>query len=172
MKGFGIELRLLSEETLELVRGWRNDEQTSRFMQFREQIAPADQLKWFQSLEKAYYFVIYSGAVPVGLIDLKKIDEKNKTAESGLLIGNTDFVGTGIALGASVLLLDFAFGELNLQTVTATISNQNSEAEKYNQLLGFVKKQSVDGQFYRWELEQSDYAQNRKKLVMFLSSTR
>lgn len=170
MKGFGIELRLLSEETLELVRGWRNDEQTSRFMQFREHISPADQLKWFKSIENAYYFVIFSGAVPVGLIDLKKIDEKNKTAEAGLLIGNADFVGTGIALGASVLLLDFAFGELNLQTVTATINTLNSEAQQYNQLLGFVKIHALDEQFDRWELQQLEYVQQRKKLVGLLSS--
>lgn len=172
MKGFGIELKPLSEETLELVRCWRNDEQTSRFMQFREQIIPADQLKWFQSIENAHYFVIYTGTVPVGLIDLKKIDTEHKTAEAGLLIGNTDFVGTGIALGASVLLLDFAFGELHLQTVRATISNQNNEAEQYNQLLGFVKTQSLDEQFNRWELQQSNYTQNRRKLVALLSSAR
>lgn len=170
MKGFGVELKLLSEATLELVRGWRNDEQTSRFMQFREQITPEDQLKWFKSIEKAYYFVIYAETVPVGLIDLKKIDEKNKTAEAGLLIGNTNFVGTGIALGASVLLLDFAFEKLHLQVVTATINTLNSEAQQYNQLLGFVKTHALDEQFDRWELQQLEYVQQRKKLVGLLSS--
>lgn len=170
MKGFGIELKSLSEETLELVRKWRNDEQTSRFMQFREPITPEGQLAWFKSIEKAHYFVMYVGTVPVGLIDVKKIDEKKKTAEAGLLIGNADFVGTGIALGASVLLLDFAFGELQLHTITATISRLNSEAEQYNQLLGFVRKQSMTESFDTWELQQQDYMRQRKKLVTLLSS--
>lgn len=168
MKGFGIELEPLSEKTLELVRQWRNDECTSRFMEFRNQISEEDQKNWFSSIKDAHYFVIKSGPAAVGLIDLKKIDLENKTAESGLLIGNKDFVGTGIALGASILLLDFAFAALHLNTVTAKISKLNTEAEKYNQLLGFVRKNEINEQFYCWELSKEVYLGRKNDLLQVL----
>lgn len=168
MNGFGIELEPLSEQTLELVRKWRNDERTSRFMEFREKITSEVQQKWFASIENAHYFIIKSNAIPVGMIDLKKINKVAKTAESGLLIGEPNFVGTGIALGASLLLLDFAFGELTLETVSAKISSKNSEAQKYNQLLGFSFTASINDNFETWELPRQTYLDNRNRLIQLL----
>lgn len=169
MKGFGLELKPLSESTLEQVRQWRNDGQTNRYMEFRSEISMEDQKKWFSSIQNAHYFIIYSDAVPVGLIDLKKIDSDRKTAESGLLIGNKDFIGTGIALGASILLLDFAFNQLGLETVTAKINKKNSEAEKYNQLLGFELNQSMNSEFRIWVITKEVYLKKKTILVSFLS---
>lgn len=168
MKGFGIELEILSLKTLETVRQWRNDDETSQFMEFREVITEEEQQKWFSSIQNAYYFVIKANSTEVGLIDLKKIDPVNKTAESGLLIGNKSFVGTGIALGASVLLLDFAFGELGLETVTAKISRKNTEAQKYNQLLGFAKKSSVNEEFDSLILSKERFFEKRNGLLKLL----
>lgn len=164
MTGYGIELKPLSEETLELVRNWRNDNQTAQFMEFRNHISEADQLRWFSALQNAHYFVIYSDNIPVGLIDLKKIDEQRKTAESGLLIGNKEFLGTGIALGASILLLDFAFHALNLETVTAKINKHNSEAIKYNQLLGFEKQKNLSNDFEEWQIDEKQFLAKRTML--------
>lgn len=169
MKGFGITLEPLSVKTLELIRQWRNDEVTSRFMEFRGQITPEAQQKWFDSIQDSYYFVIVSGSTPVGLIDLKKIDADRRTAESGLLIGNKDFVGTGIALGASVLLLDFAFDKLELETVTAKINKDNSEAERYNGLLGFKPGRPINEGFRNWVLTKAAYFEKRNHLLTFLA---
>jgi RimJ/RimL family protein N-acetyltransferase len=168
MKGFGLELKPLSESTLEQVRQWRNDEQTSRYMEFRNEISVEDQQKWFSSILNAYYYVIYSDSIPVGLIDLKKIDLNKKTAESGLLIGNKEFIGTGIALGASILLLNFAFDQLKLEVVTAKIGKENYEAEKYNQLLGFELSQSMNDDFRMWELRKEVYHRKKITLISFL----
>lgn len=170
MKGFGLELKPLSESTLEQVRRWRNDKQTARHMEFRNEISIEGQQKWFSSIQNAYYFVIYSGSVPIGLIDLKKIDPDKKTAESGLLIGNKDFIGTGITLGASILLLDFAFDQLKLETVTAKIRKENQEAEKYNQLLGFEPEQSINAEFRIWVITKEMYQKKKTTLVSFLSN--
>ena len=170
MKGFGLELKPLSESTLEQVRQWRNDEQTKQYMEFRGEISSENQQKWFSSIQNAYYFIIYSGSVPIGLIDLKKIDFMSKTAESGLLIGNKDFVGTGITLGASILLLDFAFDQLGLESVNAKISKENHEAEKYNQLLGFELNQSVNSEFRIWTLKKAMYLKKKTTLAGFLSN--
>lgn len=169
MKGFGLELVPITEDLLETVRLWRNDSAVAQFMEFQEEISVEEQQKWFNSIQNAYYFVIKSAETPIGLIDLKKIDTSTKTAESGLFIGNKSFLQSGIALGASVLLLDFAFGELKLNMVTAKINKDNNEAEKYNQFLGFEKKETNRGDFRHWELKKEKYFFNREKLVKLLA---
>lgn len=170
MKGFGLELKPLCKSTLEQLRLWRNDEQTNQYMEFRNKISFEAQQQWFLSIQNSHYFIIYSGSDPIGLIDLKKIDLNKKTAESGLLIGNKNFVGTGIALGASILLLDFAFEKLGLETVTAKINKENNQAEKYNQLLGFELNQSINDEFQVWMLTKEVYLKKRPTLISFLSN--
>ncbi|HLU86690.1 MAG TPA: GNAT family N-acetyltransferase [Taishania sp.] len=170
MKGFGLELKPLSLETLELVRNWRNDELVLQFMQFKHYISQEEQLNWFRTLNDAYYFVIYEHETPLGLINIKKIDYEEFSGEAGLFIGNKTFKGTGVALGASVLLLDFAFDRLELRTVGATMHKQNKDAILYNKLLGFEYSKSVDDQFEFWSMSKEKYLQKRKQLVQLINT--
>ncbi|HNR86389.1 MAG TPA: hypothetical protein PKN38_07250, partial [Taishania sp.] len=94
ISGFGITLKPLTEEWLEIVRQWRNQTNVSQFMEFQATISPSEQLTWFKNITNAYYFIILSDNTPVGLIDVKKIDNVKKTAETGLFIGNQAFVGS------------------------------------------------------------------------------
>ncbi|MCO5261131.1 MAG: GNAT family N-acetyltransferase [Crocinitomicaceae bacterium] len=165
IKGFGLELHPLSEDLLETVRQWRNNQFVAQYMEFQEEISVESQQKWFQSIENAHYFVIFSENKPIGLIDVKKIDYQSKTAESGLFIGDSTFIGSGIALGASILLLDYAFTTLKLENVTAKINKNNKVAEQYNQLLGFQKTQAINDLFDYWVLSKENYQQKRPTLV-------
>lgn len=169
MNGFGISLVPLAEENVELVRQWRNSQAIAHFMEFQGEISKEDQIAWFRSLECCHYFVIYAADTPCGLIDLKRINLDTKSAEAGLFIGEKQFMGTGIALGASVLLLDFAFDELQLEVVTAKVHKENREAIGYNQLIGFQKKEAMDAKFECWQLERTTYMKSRQRLVNFLS---
>ena len=168
MKGFGIYLEPLSEANLELVRQWRNSAAIAQYMEYQKEISSEAQIVWFRSLQSAYYFVIYAAKSPCGLIDLKRINLETKTAEAGLFIGDTQFLGTGIALGASILLLDFAFDQLHLETVNAKMHKDNLEAKQYNQLLGFQYEDKLNDRFELWELKRSMYLENRPRLVKFL----
>lgn len=168
MKGFGVYLEPLSEANLELVRQWRNSAAIAQYMEYQNEISPEAQITWFRSLQSAHYFVIYAANSPCGLIDLKRINLETKTAEAGLFIGDTQFLGTGIALGASILLLDFAFEQLHLETVNAKMHKDNLEAKQYNQLLGFQHVEKRNSSFELWELKRSVYLKNRPRLVKFL----
>lgn len=168
MKGFGIYLEPLSEANLELVRQWRNSVAIAQYMEYQKQISSEAQIAWFRSLQLAYYFVIYAANSPCGLIDLKHINLETKSAEAGLFIGDARFLGTGIALGASILVLDFAFDELHLETINAKMHQDNLEAKQYNQLLGFQRVENLNDRFEFWELTRSVYLKNRPRLVEFL----
>lgn len=166
MKGHSLQLIPLSEDTLEQVRLWRNNPNISRFMEFKGEISVEQQLKWFQSVGDDHYFVIHYGKNPVGLINLKNIN--NKSAESGLFIGDEKYLGIGLAFEASLLLLDFAFNDLELLTITAKVNIKNKVAEDYNRMFGFQFNKTVNDEFQEWLLTKETYFQKRKHLEMML----
>jgi UDP-4-amino-4,6-dideoxy-N-acetyl-beta-L-altrosamine N-acetyltransferase len=167
LKGYGISLIQLDENSAQQVRIWRNQDHIRSHMEFQEEISESAQARWFQNLDSQInqYFVIHLDEKPIGLIHLKNIDFKNKIAESGLFIGENKFIGTGISLGASILLLDYAFLKLDLKTIQAKVKNNNSIAQQYNQLLGFKKINQVNENFSLWELSKSEFDIARNTLI-------
>jgi diamine N-acetyltransferase len=167
LTGYGITLKQLDFDSIQLVRKWRNQDQIRSQMEFQEVISESEQVLWFQKLDKKVnqYFIIQIAVSSVGLIHLKNIDLKTQIAEAGLFIGDNAFVGTGVSLGASILLLDYAFNQLNLQTIQAKVQNENTIAQQYNQLLGFTIKDKINDHFSMWELAKGDFEILRKKLI-------
>jgi len=157
-----IELRLLDESTLELLRIWRNAAGINQFMEHQAEISKEQQLLWFQNLPKEsnFYFIIYSENKPIGMIHLSKI--KDDEAESGMFIAENEFQGTGIAFNASLLLLDFAFDKIQLKNVSAKVKNDNKVAQEYNQLLGFKMENKANENFSNWKLKKEDYLIQRE----------
>lgn len=171
LSGYGITLKQLDFDTIQLVRNWRNQDQIRSQMEFQEVISETEQALWFQKLDKEVnqYFIIQIAGSPVGLIHLKNIDLKNRIAEAGLFIGENTYVGTGVSIGASILLLDFAFNQLSLQTIQAKVKNNNTIAKQYNQLLGFKKKDKINDHFSMWELAESEFETARTWLVKLVT---
>lgn len=165
--GYGVVLRPLTLETAEQVRVWRNTPRIMEQMEYRETISPDMQARWFVSIqnEEYRYYVIYADNIPLGLIHLAKIDRLNHTAEAGLFVGEAHFMGTGVALGASLLLLELAFGDLALQRVWAKVKQGNESAEKYNALLGFSYPEECSPGFNRWILTRENFEARKNVLV-------
>lgn len=166
LEGFGVTLELLTQETAEIVRQWRNSAEILQQMEYRQEIEPEAQQLWFESIQNAscrYFTIVYQGE-PVGMIHLAQIDLSEKTAEAGLFIGNPSFSGTGIALGASLLLLAYAFEVLLLENIIAKVKNTNVTAQQYNQLLGFQKAKELNADFALYILPKETYLQQKPKL--------
>lgn len=168
LKDLGLTLEPLTPETAEVVRKWRNREDIAQFMEYREFISEEMQQQWFLKVEadpSSIYWLIRNEKESIGLIHLAEIDLVAKTAHSGLFVGNVQFIGTGIALGASLIVLDYAFEKLGLQEVFAKVKNGNREAEKYNELLGFKREKELNGEFNLWKVTRADYQQRKKVLI-------
>lgn len=170
LSGYGIQLEPLNLETAELLRQWRNSPRILEQMEYQETITPEMQVKWFASLrgDQFQYFIVYTKDMPIGMIHLSHIDKTNKEAEAGLFIGEERFSGTGVALGASILLLDYAFGILGLERVFAKVKSGNIPAEKYDALLGFEKWEELPTGFNRWVLKRSKYYFVKDSLVKLM----
>jgi RimJ/RimL family protein N-acetyltransferase len=166
LKNQCITLTRLDEDSLELLRTWRNTPQISDNMEFRGYISQENQEQWFKNLctETNYYFIINYQGRKIGLIHLNKFEDENASAHAGLFIAEKEFTGTGISLGASLLILTYAFDELKLETIYAKIKRDNLSALKYNSGLGFVFEKNLNDNFSLYKTNKQDFS-DRKSIL-------
>ena len=167
LKNHGITLTKLDEGSLEILRNWRNAPEISSNMEYRGHITSEDQNLWFRNLcaKTNYYFIINYQNRKIGLIHLNKFDHENSSAHAGLFIAESEFTGTGISLGASLLILTYAFDELKLDIVYAKIKRDNLSALKYNSGLGFVFERYLNESFSLYKTTKSDFLEKKSMLI-------
>lgn len=156
----------LDELGIEQVRIWRNKPEISKNMEFSGYISETDQLNWFNSLAKEtnYYFIIHYKQKQIGLIHLNKFNEKEQSAHAGLFIGEDTYTGTGASISASLLLLSFAFEELNLEFVYAKVKRNNKPAIDYNIGLGFEFEQEINASFCLYKTHRNAFDKQKTRL--------
>jgi UDP-4-amino-4,6-dideoxy-N-acetyl-beta-L-altrosamine N-acetyltransferase len=166
----GITLTKLSEDSLELLRNWRNTPEISDNMEFREYISKEEQALWFKNLclNTNYYFIISYHKKKIGLIHLNNFDTITESAHAGLFIAEKEYVGTGVSLGASLLLLTFAFENLELKIIYAKVKRDNLSALKYNTGLGFIFDKHLNNEFSLYHTTKADF-DSRKLLLAKLA---
>ncbi|MFM1914661.1 MAG: hypothetical protein RLZZ531_330 [Bacteroidota bacterium] len=159
----------LQEEHIQLLRDWRNEESNRKWLQYQEIISESEQLRWFRSLDPKNFqlFIIFHQEKPIGEIHLKNIDLKLRSAESGIMMDPLA-KGTGMAFSASLLLLDYAFDQLELDQLLAKVNRENNEVKKYNEFLGFERIELRTDGFDYYRLDKSKYPEIRKRLTQFL----
>ena len=167
LKSKVITLTKLDEGNLELLRNWRNTPQISNNMEFTGYITSEDQKVWFKNLcsETNYYFIIHYQNRKIGLIHLNKFDHDKSSAHAGLFIAENEFTGTGISLGASLLIMTYAFDELKLDTVYAKIKRDNLSAVKYNSELGFIFEKHLNESFSLYKTTKHDFLEKKSILI-------
>lgn len=138
LSDFGITLKRVEECDLEMLRKWRNSTEVNKFMAFRDHITIKMQKKWYRSLDlkKNYYFVIYYDDYPVGLTEIKNIN--NEIGNLGIFIADEESLKIPLlSFKAIFTIIDFAFTTLKLKALEATILNENIRAIRFNQSFGF-----------------------------------
>ncbi len=137
---YGITLNRLRQDDLEFVREKRNSEDVRRVMEFREEITPEMQQKWFESInnfENFYYLIEYKG-VKIGLLNDKNMDWKARTSESGLFLWNETYIDTIVPVLASLCLLDTGFYYLDWNISYIKVLRDNPKAIEYVNSLGYT----------------------------------
>lgn len=167
---YGIVLESLTLETAGIIRVWRNSPGINFFMDYQQEISVDQQRLWFAKIQKesSHYFLIRKDLLPIGMIHIEKIDKKDASAKVGLFIGESSFQGTGVALAASICLLELAFESLNLKKVLAKVKNDNTQAIAYNQMLGFEKDSPFNEHFSYWILSSERFRLEKQKLIKYL----
>ena len=142
---YGVTLRLLDQENLELVRTWRNDPKIRQYLLMRDVISPEQQQKWFLQLDTSVhqYFVIYWKDRKIGLVQITKINHFESTGHPGIFIYEEDHGNTLLAFQAMFVLLDYGFNILGLKKMFAEVLKTNERAIRFNRFFGY---ELVEGQ--------------------------
>ena len=77
---------LLDRKEREMVWCWRNDERVRRWMSHSEEIPLENHLCFVDSLlfrDDLYYWLVYRDLIPVGVVDVYRIDQENGSTEGG-----------------------------------------------------------------------------------------
>ena len=168
LQQYGVTLRRLTEEDIELVRHWRNQSDIANYMEYRNFITPEQQIVWFKSINNKfnYYFIIEFEGKKVGLINSKNYNPEEGFGEGGIFIWDNDYINSLVAVYSTLCLLNFVFFTLKLcQTSKARILRTNQRAIHYNQLIGYKLlpgQDDIENQLYQLTLE--DYIKHGTKL--------
>jgi diamine N-acetyltransferase len=142
IEGERVRLRRMGrEDTADVVR-MRSDPEV-RAQLFSERPPTADEhLRWLADIEACgdrheFMIIERTSGRSVGTIGLSHIDPANRRAEYGVLIGEPGARGKGLAAEASRLLLDYAFGPLQLHRVYLQVLVRNESALRLYRRVGF-----------------------------------
>lgn len=166
---YGVTLKLLTHDKIEMLRQWRNDPDIQKCMEFRTYITPEMQEAWFAKIDNSgrdFYFIIEFEGKDVGCINLKNVDYEKKEGEPGIFIYNKDYIGTDVPTRASLCLGYLAWDLLHLEREYIHVLSDNKRAIRYNKLLGFKLADSQErtySQLYILTREDADKSIKRLK---------
>ena len=93
IQAYGVELRRLQRDDIELVRQWRNHPEVARHMLSSEDISQEQQVAWFErsdtAEDRAYYLASYKGE-PIAFASV--------SGEPGRQLGDNDVLEAAIYL--------------------------------------------------------------------------
>ncbi len=168
IRKYGLELREIEREDLEMIRQYRNSTLIRNKMIYRKIISRLEQKKWFESIRNHTnaYYLIYKDDIAMGLINGKNIDHQNKTSEGGIFIWHED-ANYEVTILASIILNDWNFSFNNFNFNFAEVLKSNKKAIAYNEFMGYKISEKEHGNEYVLWMEQSkaDYIKFREKVV-------
>jgi len=135
-------------------------------MEFREEITPEMQEKWFQSVNNKFnnYFLIEFNGEQVGMIYGADVRwEKGETGNGGIFIWEGKWLETEIPLAASLMLTETSF-LLGLDKTFIKVLNDNSRAIAFNKNLGYELLPGEENNYNRkYVLTKDNYYKKAEK---------
>lgn len=121
--------------------GWLNDPAVNKYLETKS--ANIGELKNYIKAkladENCLFFGIFmkDSDKHIGNLKLEPIDWRKKFAVFGILIGDKNYWGKGLATEATKLITDFSFNKLNLETLELGVIADNLAALKVYEKIGF-----------------------------------
>ena len=144
LTGNEVGLRGLEKADLSMFKEWLADSEVTFFLEMGDrplrekevddlwQVASQDDNSvMFAIVEKNVNLVI-------GFCGLFQISKIHRRAQLNILIGEKEFWGKGCGKDACLLLLDYSFNKLNLNSVQLGVNSDNLRAVRAYESIGFV----------------------------------
>ncbi len=154
-KGNKVILRPILEEDLPLFQIWVNDPEVTQYL---ARILPAsmqDEKTWLERISKSAGSDVTLAIVDaennklIGSMGIHHINLSDGTATSGALIGDKDYWGKGYGSEAKMLLLEFAFHQLNLRKIYSEVIAYNKRSLEYSRKCGYIEEARLPSHYYR-----------------------
>lgn len=169
LEGYGVKLKRLTHDKIELLRQWRNDPKIQQYMIYRETITPEMQERWFQKInnDNNFYFIIEYEGNEVGCVNIKDVDYEKKCGETGTFIYDFNLHHTGVSYKAAMCLRDFAFDVLKLDMVYSHVLKNNLRSIRFLTKMGTVlQEEHIDDDYAKYILTQEAYKSAKSRLNM------
>jgi len=137
---YGVTLKPLSADMLEMVREWRNDPEISQHMLTQDYISADQQRDWYAKIARqtsVIYWVVWFKGEPIGVASLTAIDQERGIAEPGMYIYPEQYRNNIVPFCVAFALNDFAFQELNLKLLIGKIFEDNAASLRFHEKTGY-----------------------------------
>lgn len=172
LSNYGVTLRLLTHDKIEMLRQWRNHPKIQKYMEYRDEITPEMQERWFQRIStsgKDFYYIIEYKGRDIGCINIRDVNFEKGEGEPGIFIWDDECWGTDIPARASFCMADFVWDVLNLKREIIHVLKDNKKAQQYNKQKGFKLYPGQEGVYnQKYVLTAEDAAKKNKRLKAFL----
>ncbi len=154
-KGSKVILRPIEESDIPHFQKWMNDPEVTQYLRTIMPVTLADERAWFERVSKSTSDKLTLALVDIateqliGTMGLHNIDYISGTATTGSAIGDKKFWGKGYGTEAKMLLLEFAFNELNLRKVYSDVVAYNKRSLAYANKCGYVEEARLPKHYYR-----------------------
>ncbi len=143
IKGERIFLGPINENNIPQLLKWMNDLDVTKYLTTANMnLTEEAEKKWLKKLQEDvnhHYYGIFlddSGEL-IGGVSFKDIEQVNRRASLGIVIGEKDQWSKGYGTEAIKLMLDYGFNVLNLNNVMLSVYGYNKRAKKCYEKAGF-----------------------------------
>jgi len=141
--GGKVILRPLERSDLEKSLEWLTDPLVNKYLsQNFKDLTVKQEEQWFNYIQDSRQDVVFavlerSSGIHIGNCALHKIDQRKKTCEMGIVIGEKDYWDRGFGTDAVKALVDFARDELEMSKIWLNVYTYNHRAIKVYENCGF-----------------------------------
>jgi RimJ/RimL family protein N-acetyltransferase len=124
-----------------ILRDWISDPAINRYLCFRKRLSLVDERAWLRrrrAEEDNWLWTIFCGDTMIGDTGLH-FDPRLKTGTTGIVIGNRDYWGCGIASLVFARRARFAFEEVGCVTLFTAAFAPNQDSWRASEKLGFTR---------------------------------
>jgi RimJ/RimL family protein N-acetyltransferase len=152
-KGKSTILRPFTKEDAPTLARWMNDQETSRWLATRYPQTIQEEERWVEKREGDHKNIALAictlDSKLIGGVGLHDIDHQNRTAITGSYLDEEEHRGKGYGTDAKMLLLHFAFFELDLYKINSRTYDFNQRSFAALKKQGYVVEGRQREQIYR-----------------------
>ncbi len=151
--GKSLMLREYRESDFEHIRKWVNDIEVTRYLSSIFDYAHSekntkDYINHMMNQGKGFVIADKKDESYIGQIDIIKINNRDRIAELGLVIGRKDLHGNGYGQEALRLLQKFVFETININRLELLVHSENKRAIECYKKAGFIEEGRKREAFY------------------------